>query len=56
MLRHAQLGKEFLVAGLSPYSSMKETSFSSKLEGGFSCKYAWFVVFTNSSQKLALTT
>ena len=37
MLRHAQLGKEFpRCRAVALYSSMKETSFSSKLEGGFS--------------------
>ncbi len=37
MLRHAQLGKEFpRCRAVALYISMKETSFSSKLEGGFS--------------------
>jgi len=36
MLRHAQLEKEFpRCRAVALYSSMKETSFSSKLEGGF---------------------
>ena len=36
-IRHAQLGKEFpRCRAVALYSSMKETSFSSKLEGGFS--------------------
>ena len=37
MLRHAQLGTVFpRCRAVALYRSMKETSFSSKLEGGFS--------------------
>ena len=47
-------GKNSLAARLLPYKIAKIDAFASKLAGRFFYHFAWLVVFTNSSQKLAL--
>ena len=46
-------GKNFLVAGLSPYKIAKKDVLASKLAGRFFHHFAWLVEFTNSSQKIS---
>ena len=46
-------GKNFLVAGLSPYKIAKIDALASKLAGRYFCYFAWLVAFTNSSQKIS---
>ena len=47
-------GKNSPAAGLSPYIvPWKKPPFQASLKEVFSCKYAWLVGFTNSSQKIS---
>ena len=43
-------GKNFLVAGLSPYKIAKIDALASKLAGRYFHYFAWLVAFTKSSQ------